>query len=289
VIVCPHCNSQLKADYSCSSCGFAPPVQDGIPLFAPDLSEENEGFPADAHARLFELESGHFWFRHRNRVIDFLLRGYFPEVGSFCEVGCGTGQALAAISASFPAMDLTAVEIYARGLSFARTRVPRATFLQADLNAFPFVDEFDVVGVFDVLEHLDDDLGALRNIHHAVRPGGGIIVTVPQHQWLWSVTDEAACHRRRYSRKALLEVVSRAGFHPMRHLSFMTLLQPAMMASRLAPRFGGDEPDPYRELRLSAFLNMFFLNVCKLELLLLKAGIPFPVGGSLALLATKPS
>ena len=102
-----------------------------------------------------------------------------------------------------------------------------------DARCILFECEFDVVGTFDVLEHLVEDERALAQMFNAARPGGGLLVTVPQHRFLWSESDRFAMHQRRYSRTELRKKVESAGFQIERITSFNSLLLPLMILSRL--------------------------------------------------------
>jgi SAM-dependent methyltransferase len=159
-----------------------------------------------------------------------------------------------------------------------------------DARQVPYVDEFDVIGTFDVLEHIEEDEFVLEQMFQALRPGGGIAITVPQHPWLWSQQDEIACHVRRYQIRELREKVLRAGFKVELETSFISLLLPAMMASRLSPKKSPPAgSNKSSELRLPGFINRAFEGVMNLERLLIRSGIRFPVGGSLLIIARKPT
>lgn len=97
---------------------------------------------------------------------------------------------------------------------------------------------FDVVGAFDLIEHIADDEVALRAIHRAVRDGGGVVIAVPQHPWLWSQTDVIAHHVRRYRRGELEDKIRRAGFRVAFSGSFTCLLLPLMVTGRMLARQG---------------------------------------------------
>src|SRR5204863_7401731 len=99
-----------------------------------------------------------------------------------------------------------------------------------DARALPYRDAFDLVGAFDVLEHIDEDEAVLAEMAAATRRGGGVLITVPQHPWLWSEADDHAHHRRRYSRSALIDKVRSAGLRPVAVTSFVTFLLPVMAA-----------------------------------------------------------
>src|SRR5690606_22871969 len=116
----------------------------------------------------------------------------------FLEIGCGTGFVLSGVADAFPAVRLFGSEIFTAGLEFAARRQPSVNFMQMDARSLPFLDEFDVIGAFDVLEHIVEDGQVLAQMREALKPNGIILLTVPQHEWLWSPVDEFACHVRRY-------------------------------------------------------------------------------------------
>jgi SAM-dependent methyltransferase len=246
------------------------------------------GYDAELSNLLAELEPVSFWFRARNRLVVSLLRRHFPALGSLLDVGCGNGFALAAIREAFPDARLVGVDFVEEALETARTRVPDAELHRLDVLELPFEDEFDVVSALDVLEHLDDDEAALRRMRVALRPGGGALVLVPQHRWLWSGADEIAHHRRRYRRSDLLESVRRAGLEVSFVSSFVTSLLPAMALSRILSRgtFGA------RELRRGLVpgpLNGPFERLLDAERQLVAGrGVSLPAGGSLLVIARRP-
>ena len=89
--------------------------------------------------------------------------------------------------------------------------MPEVDLFQREARQMPFVSEFDVIGAFDVLEHIVEDEAVLEQIFRATRPGGGILVTVPQHPFVRSANDEHSMHQRRYRRADLRRKVGRAG------------------------------------------------------------------------------
>ena len=202
------------------------------------------------------------------------------------EVGCGTGYVSAAIERDCPNIALTSAELFIRGASLAATRLQRAQVIQADARALPFESEFDVAGAFDVIEHIDDDRRVLQQMYTSLRPGGGLLITVPQHPWLWREIDEFSHHKRRYTREELRGKTEGAGFTVTRCTSFVTLLLPVMVASRPRSR---QTVDRERQMKLPAPINAGFRFVMDFERVLIQAGASFPVGGSLLLVATKPS
>ena len=282
---CPNCHAEHDdRSAECPSCGFAPTTIDGFPAWAPELAHGGGGFKAEYFRELAGVEATSFWFQARNRLIVWALGKWFPKFRSLMEVGCGTGFVLRGIAEAFPRAKLTGSEIFTDGLRFASDRVPEADFLQMDARSIPFVEKFDVVAAFDVLEHIEEDVQVLAELHRALVPGGGLLVTVPQHMWLWSQIDEHSCHVRRYTARELQAKVSAAGFEILRSTSFVSFLLPAMAFSRLAPR---RDRDAGAEMRLAPSLNAAMEKIMDIEAMLIRRGLNFPAGGSRLMVARK--
>jgi SAM-dependent methyltransferase len=239
-------------------------------------------------ARLSELEERSFWFRGRAELIEWALVRYFPSARDFLEIGCGTGYMLQRLRTAFPRLILNGSELFDEGLVFARNRVGDAVQLRRlDAAQLPFHEEFDAIGAFDVLEHIEDDAQVLAKVNAALRPGAGLLITVPQHAWLWSETDVAAHHVRRYARHELRSKLEHAGFEVMRMTSFVSLLLPAMFLARKRRRAGMAEVEA--ELSLPRPLNSLAYATLRLESLLIRCGMNLPAGGSLLAIARKRS
>lgn len=273
--------------WRCPACGFEPQPLLGFPAFAADLPTHDIGFDASRFEVLAGVERTHFWFESRSRLIVWALRRHFPRARSLLEIGCGTGNVLAAIAEGTALARLAGSEAHAAGLAFAARRAPAAQLMQMDARHIPFRDEFDVVGAFDVIEHIAEDEQVLREMYAACRPGGGILVTVPQHQWLWSHRDAYAGHRRRYRRAGLLRRIAAAGFERAWSTSFVTLLLPLMALSRLRQRTPQGF-DASRELEVGHLANHLFGAAMALERGCIAAGVSLPAGGSLLAVAHKP-
>jgi SAM-dependent methyltransferase len=258
-------------------------------LFAPTLASGDGTDGEYRYADLFEKEAGHFWFRARNRLVLQALQRDFPRAGSFFEIGCGTGFVLSGVARQFPDWALAGSDVQTVGLAFARQRLPGAFLFQMDGRQIPFVDHFDVIGAFDVLEHIEDDEQVLGQMFRATRPGGGLLLTVPQHPFLWSAMDTIGHHKRRYTRSQLLRKVRSAGFDVIRATSFVSLLLPVLALSRLMPRRPDSEFDVMSEFRIHPVLNRALEAVLWIETALVSAGVSFPAGGSLLVTARRPS
>ena len=212
--------------------GMSPVADDGIAICAPELVSgdgTDADYPFDV---LIRAEARHFWFRSRAALIVGMIARIFP--GGEIVHGSGHGSRRGAARGPSPrsAMRLVGSELLIRGLHEARRRLPGVELLQMDARRIPFTSEFDVIGAFDVIEHIDDDETVLAQMHAALVPGGGIIITVPQHPWLWSAFDEFSGHRRRYTRRELVTKLTAAGFNVVRVTSFTSFLLPLLVAAR---------------------------------------------------------
>lgn len=286
--LCLRCGTGFAGErWLCPQCGFEPSILAEFPAFAPELAHAEEGYDPAHFSALAELEARNFWFRARNRLIIWALGRYFPAARRFLEVGCGTGFVLAGVAAAFPGLDVAGSEVAADGLGFAARRVPSARLIQMDARHIPFSRDFDVVGAFDVIEHIEDDRAVLRALHEALVPGGGLLLTVPQHPALWSEYDVRARHIRRYRASELRDKLGEAGFDIVRMTSFVTLLLPIMAVLRLAHRAPAADYDPLDELRVAPWLNWALEKTLDVERALIRAGVSMPAGGSLLLVARR--
>jgi SAM-dependent methyltransferase len=262
-------------------------VPGDVPQFAPDLAHSTDQFEEAWFRQLADLEEQSFWFHARNRLIAWALRRYAGDARSFLDVGTGTGFVLAGLRARFPSLRLVGADLLAGGLDVARTRLPAAELLQIDARRIPYDAEFDAAGSFDVAEHIDEDELVFSQLAQAVRPGGVVLVTVPQHPWLWGPLDEFSHHRRRYTRSELKGKLTGAGLRVERVTSFVTALLPGMLASRLlARRQETFEPD--REYRAARVIRLPLAAVMRGEEAMIALGVSFPVGGSLLAVARRP-
>ena len=260
-----------------------------VPLFSPDLAYSSHGYNASFFELFAAQEKAHFWFRVRNDLIIWAFRKYGKTISSFMEIGCGTGFVLQGIARSFPNVNLVGSEIYPEGIRFASERLNgRANFLQMDARYIPFDAEFDAVGAFDLIEHIEDDHAVLQQICKALKHKGLLFITVPQHRWLWSPVDTNACHVRRYSKRELHKKVAMAGFVILRSTSFVSSLLPLMLISRMFKRVNNTQASELQtELNINPVLNRIFEVLLRIETGLIKKEISLPFGGSRLIVAIK--
>jgi ubiquinone/menaquinone biosynthesis C-methylase UbiE len=273
----------------CQKCGFRVQEIDGFQAWAPELTRSGSGdfFDPEKFKQLAALEDANFWFQARNELILWVLQHYFINPLRYAEIGCGTGYVLRAVEQAHPDVEIVGTELFVEGLKYASQRCKRAKLVQLDARQIPYHNQFDLVGIFDVLEHIEDDERVLEQIYASLIYGGGVLITVPQHRWLWSAVDEAACHVRRYSARELERKVKAAGFEVLRSTSFVSLLLPMMQASRLLSRKQPLSTDLSAGLRINKQMNWLFRKIMTIEFKFIKLGVNFSLGGSRLLIARK--
>lgn len=283
MLVCPECKAvgPARSDWGCSQCSWTPRLLDGITCFS-ETPQNYDGYDPAFFAKLASLEDRHFWFIHRARLIAWALARFLPRRSSLLEIGCGTGHVLRSLGRTFPDMALHGSELFPEGLRFAHERTPQAHLFQMDARAIPFRDQFDVVGAFDVLEHIDEDDLVLGQMRAAVGNRGSVLITVPQHPSLWGHMDEHGGHKRRYTREELTRKLRLAGFEPLLVMSFISLLFPLLYLSRFSRR---GSTDVFSELTIGPGANALCRTATILEERLLRVGLRFPFGGSLLVAA----
>ncbi len=193
-------------------------------------------YAEDGNAQCFELEEKSFWFAHRCACLRAVVRS-FPPAGAIFDIGGGNGfVAKTLIDAGFETVLVEPGETGARNA--ARRGVP--TVICATLATAKFADSsLPAVGMFDVLEHVEDDEGFLREVHRCLAPGGRLYLTVPAFSWLWSHDDVSAGHFRRYTLASLSERVKAAGIAPLFASYFFSILPLPLLALRSLPSLFG--------------------------------------------------
>ena len=196
------------------------------------------------YEQMAELDQRHWWYVARREIIAALIRRNVRPPASACvlEIGCGTGHNLAMLS-EFGQVDALELDDAARAI--AEKRLGRSV-MSAPLPELAGVpqERYDLIGAFDVVEHIDDDSAALASIAARLKSGGKLVVTVPAHQWMWSAHDVVNHHKRRYSKRALKALFDRSPLKLDAIGYFNSLLFPVAVAERLSSKLRGkDEAD----------------------------------------------
>jgi SAM-dependent methyltransferase len=211
--------------------------------------------------------------------------GAVPPDGAIADLGCSTGYLLEDLAAAFPRARLFGVDMVAPGLRKAHELVPDARLLRADVCVLPLADaSLDAVVSANLLEHVPDDVGALREVRRVLRPGGRAVFVVPAGPGTYDYYDRFLGHERRYGHGELAAKARDAGLEALEDAHLGSLLYPAFWAvkkrnrrrfddlrgAELEERVGRDIANT-RDSRVGAW-------ACGLERALLRRGIRLPFG-----------
>ena len=188
-------------------------------------------YPEDGADRCRVIEDWSYWFQHRNACIAAAVRR-FPPAGPVWDIGGGNGVVAKALAdAGFPAV---VVEPGPSGIRNARQRgLPVVQAAWSEDLVRP--GSLEAAGLFDVIEHLEDDRAFLRSVRNALKPGGLLYLTVPAHPFLWSDEDRAAGHFRRYTVQALQDALAAGGFRVLYLTGFFACLRLPIWLLRSLP------------------------------------------------------
>lgn len=240
---------------------------------------------------LARVEDRHFWFQARNRLIHALAAQLIQVAAAprrVLEVGCGNGNVLRWLRSACSESCVIGLDLFPEGLSLAKARTG-ASVVSADIFRLPFRESFNLVGIFDVLEHLDEDGAALAAVGSIMPAGGQLMITVPASESLWSYFDVAAHHRRRYDPVQLRRTIENSGFQVDFLSPFMATIYPLVYAGRKLASWHGKSAKQSAEydLKIVPGVNEALAFVLRQEMRFLTARRVLPFGTSLLALAHK--
>jgi len=241
------------------------------------MNTDNETFDPSFFDILRKAESDHFWFSVRRKWIYDKIRKFLPPPAEFLEVGCGTGNVVSFMGSK--GYTATGCEFYAEALQLAWPGFRR---VHGDASNLPFSPEsFDIVGLFDVIEHFQDDSMILREAARVLRKDGIMTVSVPAREELWSRADEISMHKRRYTIDGLKKLLRESDLEVLlMEYMFMGLYIPTKYSrSRNIER----ESNPFK---IGGIVNRFFKSYFGSERLISRV-LPPPIGTSLIAIACK--
>lgn len=253
---------------------------------------KEKDFPREAFEILYKNESEHFWFLSRNRVIESFIRRHIKNVkkASFLEVGCGNGIVLSHLERV--GLKVAGLDMHMEGLKLARSRT-LAPLYCGDSTKVKLSKKYNAIGLFDVIEHIDNDVAFLKDCKKFLKLGGTVFVTVPAFMFIWSKLDAGSGHKRRYTKKSLRIALEKAGYETeeVQYFNFF-LFFPQLIFRRYQDRKTAKIKDNFPSFLNeglkppSFFFNQFFKLVCFFENKLINF-ISFPFGASLIIVARK--
>jgi SAM-dependent methyltransferase len=235
---------------------------------------------------LFQMEEKHFWHIGRKELILDTIRDIPGSAsGKILEIGCGNGSVLSFLKRN--GLDVTGGDISPECLLLCRQRDGNIPLMQLDVLDMTFVSVFDIVGLFDVLEHIGDDEKAIQGVSIALKPGGRVVITVPAHKFLWRRADEIAKHKRRYSRTEIRSKLERNGFKIEKQTFFMSVFLPLFLVLAVVSKVHKQRSiKSIIEFRTIPVVNTVCLWLLRQEnKLVRRTGLP--IGASMLIVARK--
>jgi len=234
----------------------------------------------DYELQTHRAEDRHWWYRGRRGVLEKVIADLpLPPHARILDAGCGSGRNMVELARLG---SVTGVELSPTSVGLARAR-EAGEVVEGSVLEMPFAEEsFDLAVCLDVIEHLECDLDALRELRRVVAPGGSLLVTVPAYQWLWSGHDEINHHHRRYTRRSLQRAAQRAGWQQLRTTYFNSLLLPVAIVLRGLDRLSRKTTESSLDLWVPPEpLNWLLERPLALEAALIGRGGRIPAGLSL--------
>jgi len=232
----------------------------------------------------WKVEGSHWWFVVRKKLLKSILSSiHFPSEGVTLDIGCGVGSNLKILeSAGLRTVGLDR-SIYALTLAKRKLHLP---FINGDLNKLPFRSQsVGLIIAMDIFEHLEDDRNGIRECFQALKRGGILILTVPAFKWLWGIQDLVTHHKRRYTRKEILNQLTLEGFQVLKSSYFNFFLFFPILLVRRITHVLGLKISSENEIN-SPLLNSLLERIFSLEPYLLKY-FRFPFGVSIFCIARK--
>jgi SAM-dependent methyltransferase len=183
--------------------------QEGI-WYSSDV--ENISYPSDGNEACFSVEDDSFWFRHRNNCIVSAINSY-PPINNEMIFDIGGGNGFVSLGLASAGFDVALLEPGPTGAYNAKKRGLKNVICATTDTAKFKRHSLPAVGLFDVIEHIEDDLTFLKSLKELVKQGGYLYATVPSYPFLWSEEDISAGHYRRYTLRGISKVIQSAGFH----------------------------------------------------------------------------
>lgn len=262
-------------------------IIDDIKVFDSSTDIDSKDYNKNSLDKLYQQEEKHFWFISRK---EFILKNMLEHIeyeANIIEVGAGTGN-VSRFLQSAGYKNISVGEMYMNGLKYAKSYGINKCY-QFNLLKVPFANEFDSVCLFDVLEHIENDLLVLENINQMLNDDGKVIITVPCHMWLWNRDDRLAGHKRRYNKKELISKLERSGFKILNSRYFFISITPFLLLRRIlnndTNKCGLEE---YNGLNINKFINKILLIISRFENKI-NNYLPNFFGGSLIIVAKKSS
>lgn len=264
-----------------------PKYENGIYIYHENIGIDHPDYNANGLDKIYLQEEEHFWFICRKELIYSLMNKYIDKKSKIIDIGSGTGN-IPRYLKKFGYSNICSGDIHLNGLLYAKNYGIDLCY-QFDLLKMPFMDDFDTVCMFDVLEHIREDEVVIENVYKALRKNGTFVLTVPAHMWLWSRDDQIAGHKLRYTKKNLESKLKANGFEIIVSEYFFIFIVPLLILRswiRADKEKKVDISEFENNLMIHPFVNKILLALTRIENKFHK-WIPNWFGGSLLIIARK--
>lgn len=237
------------------------------------------------YRQFYEVEKKHWWFVARQHIVRDVIDQRLELVrhSKVLDVGCGTGAILESLAGKFDAYGIDNEQL---AIEFCKKRGINNLY-RGTLETFPSSqDQFDLVTLLDVIEHTDDDLALLCQVHKVLKPGGTVLITVPAFRFLWGKHDDINHHKRRYIKSEIERLLVDGGFSVQMVSYYNTFLFPAALIQRLIQRIFRPSDDKTLSIP-SEFANRVMTFIFSSERFFIRR-ISFPVGLSIIAMGSRP-
>ena len=248
-------------------------------------------YPINGNDNCLQLEQNSFWFNHRNNCIILGIKRYGKDTILF-DIGGGNGYVTKALEDANISSIL--VEPGIKGCLNAKKRSVSNIICSSLYDAFFISNSLPSIGLFDVLEHIDNDIDFCTQLYNLLIYNGLMFLTVPAYKFLWSKDDIEAGHYRRYSKKEIIAKLRKVGFHIEYATYIFSILPLAILLFRVLPsKLGLIKESTSLDKHKKEHANMKgifgkVLNIIwKLELKTIRNGLIIPWGGSCFIIARK--
>lgn len=273
-------------------------IIDGFQCYDQELANSNDDFESRCFPVYQKYIPVNFWYKGRNKIINLFLNKFRSSSHkTFLEIGCGNGFTLKYLKKKNLRINFKGCDIYIQALQYAKINNDSDIELfQYNLFKKNLTSQYDVIGCFDVLEHIKEDEKAIENIYELLSPGGICIITVPSDMNLWSNNDIINKHKRRYSKKELTKKIEAAQFELLYMNHFVFFLYPILFIKaklqgkiKSEKELEGKELSSLLNLEIPKPVNFLFGILMQIEYVLVKIGFKFPWGSSLICVLRKNS
>jgi len=282
MLICHKCSNNIMREeekYICSSCKEEYPIIQNVPYFDKDINNKEYNFNEYAIEidKIADAELDHFWFKSRRNLILQIFNKYISKKDKIIEIGAGTGSVARMLNIN--GYDLSIGEIHEHGIKYAlKNNQGNLPIYQFDIMKNPFENHFDVVGLFDVLEHIKDDELAIKHIYNMLSDNGKIIITVPAHMWLWCEDDEVSNHFKRYELDSLKELLTKEGFRIKYATNFFISILPLLYLRT--------KSNSSAKIKINPIINIILSTISNIENKFLNL-LSSKIGGSIIIVAEK--